>query len=158
MKSLNVNSKFQSKSVNTVFNFLILFVTNSSFLSFSLSKALPSLHPTNKAERVRPVKYTFSCFSPQNVAFLTTFRPTSPLSYLTLSFKGLKNVDLRYCHDLGWLWKEFKFVYRFFHHLQVVTTNKYNTIVTSALYSLLEHTLMSSVCYSVHCSFPGNGF
>jgi hypothetical protein len=38
------------------------------------------------------------------------------------------------------------------------TTNNYNTISISTLYSSLLCTLVSSFCYSLHCPFPGNRF
>jgi hypothetical protein len=38
------------------------------------------------------------------------------------------------------------------------TTNNYNTIAISTIYSWLLHTLVSSVYYSLHYQFPGNGF
>jgi hypothetical protein len=37
------------------------------------------------------------------------------------------------------------------------TTNNYNTIAISTLYRWLLHTLVSSLCYSVHYPFAGNG-
>jgi hypothetical protein len=47
---------------------------------------------------------------------------------------------------------------RFIDHLQVGTTNNYNTIAISTIYGSLWHTLVSSVYYSLHYPFLGNGF
>jgi hypothetical protein len=38
------------------------------------------------------------------------------------------------------------------------TTNNYSTIAVSTLYSSLLHAIVSSVYYSLHWPFPGNGF
>jgi hypothetical protein len=38
------------------------------------------------------------------------------------------------------------------------TTSNYNAIAISTLYRSLLHTLVSSVYYTLHQSFPGNGF
>jgi hypothetical protein len=38
---------------------------------------------------------------------------------------------------------KFGLVNRFINHVQVVTTNNYNTIAISTLYSSLEHTVLS---------------
>jgi hypothetical protein len=38
------------------------------------------------------------------------------------------------------------------------TTNNYNSIAISTHDSSLLHTLVSSVCYSLHYPLPGNGF
>jgi hypothetical protein len=37
-------------------------------------------------------------------------------------------------------------------------TGNYSAIVISTIYSSLLHTLVSSVCYTLHQSFPGNRF
>jgi type III secretory pathway component EscT len=52
------------------------------------------------------------------------------------------------CHIVCvWPQMGFGLVNRFTDQLQVITTNKYNTINISTLYSSLEHSLVFSVCY-----------
>jgi hypothetical protein len=47
--------------------------------------------------------------------------------------------------------------YRIYWPLIGRTTNNYNTIAISTLYSSLLHSLVSSVYYSLHYPFPRNG-
>jgi hypothetical protein len=43
-------------------------------------------------------------------------------------------------------------------NLQIVTTSNYNIIAISTIYSSLEHALSFFSLFSLHQSFPGNGF
>jgi hypothetical protein len=60
----------------------------------------------------------------------------------------MKQMKIEYCHVHEWLSKGFWI--GFIYHLQVVTTNNYDTITNL-------HTLVFSVSYKHHLSFPGNG-
>jgi hypothetical protein len=58
-------------------------------------------------------------------------------------------------------WQGFGLEIGFIDHLylQHVTTSNYNAIANRhPLHFTVIHTLVFSICYTVHFSFPGNGF